>query len=176
MGTVQKLSNGYKRRSSKKGSLTRAFLCGVIRLRILIRRIVFFLPALATSAAAFAKGGAVTRMGSPKMSWTSEGLSTNVYLLGTLKDDLFFALLGCQESSSTDWTAQEESIWIPLLRRGKSNKFGRVLYASNSNKLVLPWREATRATTEVEVFFFKEITIENAPQCENPSSMNQNAT
>jgi len=130
---------------------------------------VFFLPALATSAAAFSKAGTVTRVGSPKMSWTSEGLSTNVYLLGTLKDDLFFALLGCRESSSADCTAQEESIWIPLLRRGKSNKFGRVLYASNSNKLVLPWQEATRATTKNEGFFFKEITIENAPQCENPS-------
>ena len=129
----------------------------------------FFLPALAPSAAAFSKGGTVTRIGSPKMSWTSEGLSTNVYLLGTLKDDLFFALLGCRESSPTEWTAQEESIWIPLLRCGKPNNFGRVLYASNSNKLVLPWREATTATTKDKGFFLKEITIENAPQCENPS-------
>ena len=127
----------------------------------------FFLPALAPSTAAFAKSGTVERIGSPKISWTSEGLSTNVYLLGTLKAGLFFALLGCRESNSMEWTAQEESIWIPLLRRGNSNKFGRVLYASN--KLILPWREASRAPTKDESFLFKEITIENAPQCENHS-------
>lgn len=103
----------------------------------------FFLPALAPSAAAFAKSGTVERVGSPKMSWTSEGLSTNVYMLGTLKPDLFFALLGCRESNSMGWTAQEEGIWIPLPRRGKSNIFGRILYASN--RVILPWREASRA-------------------------------
>jgi hypothetical protein len=128
----------------------------------------FFLPALAPSAAAFAKSGTVERAGSPKMSWTSEGLSTDVYMLGTLKPDLFFALLSCRESNSMGWTAQEESIWIPLLRRGKSNNFGRVLYASN--RLILPWREASRAPNKDEGFLFKEITIENAPhQDENHS-------
>jgi len=53
------------------------------------------------------------------MSWTCNGLSTNVYLLETLKSDLLFALLGCRELSFIDWTAQEKSIWIFLLRCGK---------------------------------------------------------
>jgi hypothetical protein len=66
----------------------------------------FFLPALAPSAAAFAKSGTVERVGSPKMSWTSEGLSTNVYMLGTLKPDLFFALLGCK--NQTPWDGQRK--------------------------------------------------------------------
>lgn len=70
----------------------------------------------------------------------------SVYMLGILKPDLFFALLGCRESKSVGWRTQEENIWVPLLRRGKSNNFGRVLYASN--RLILPWREVSKAPTK----------------------------
>lgn len=116
-----------------------------------------FLLALAPSASAFSKSGTVKKVGSPKMIWTSEGLSTNVYMLGTLRPNLFFALLGCREPDS--W---EENIWIPLLRRGKSDKFARVQYASN--RLILPWREAAKSGLKDQSgFIFKEITIENVP-------------
>jgi hypothetical protein len=63
-----------------------------------------FLPALTSSTAAFTKSGTVERLGRPKMSWGSEGLSTSVYMLGIL--NLIYSLRYLVAGNQNPWDGE----------------------------------------------------------------------